>query len=120
MGTKIIGMVIAVFMCLTICFPAAGEAVVTYTPHDATVVSVGPYGPGAATGVTVFSLTITVGTSTTTKYYKAAAGREKEMQAVAMAALINGRTIRVWKDDTASQTGASIPLAIPLYGMELK
>jgi len=113
MGTKIIGTVIAIFLCLTICFPVTSDAV-TYTAHDATVVSAGPYG----TTVVVFSLK--VGTSTTAKYYKAATGREKEMLAVAVVALTNSRTIRIWKDDTTSTGGATIGLATPLYGMELK
>ena len=113
MGTRIIGMAIAILVCLTIGFPITSAAV-TYTAHDATVVSAGPYG----TTVVVFSLK--VGTATTAKYFKAATGREKEMLAIAVAALTNSRTIRIWKDDAASPGGATIGLATPLYGMELK
>ena len=114
MGTKSIGMVIAVFTCLTICFPMTGHA--TIVSSVATVVTALPYGSGT-TALTVFSLK--VGTATTALYFKAPAGREKEMLAVAIAAMTNFRKVRLYKDST-SLGGATPATATVIVGMELK
>ncbi len=102
---------VSLFIC---CIPLTGHSAIVAS--DATVVSAGPYGSGA-TSITVFYLK--VGTATTAKYFKAPAGREKEMLAVAIAALTNSRKVRLYKLSTS--LGATTPTAATLIvGMELK
>jgi hypothetical protein len=119
MRSMIVG-IVAVFACLTFCFPAVGselEATVkprpVYTAHDATVVTAGVFGKA-----TVFSLM--VGTSTTAAYFMAPQSYGNQMLAIALAALANGRKIQIWKDDSISAGGVTVNAATPLYGMALE
>lgn len=106
--------VIVIFICLITCLCVVGYAAVVAS--DATVISAGPYNSGSSS-LTVFSLK--VGTSTTAKYFKSPPGREKEMLAVAIAAMTGSRKIRVYKD-TTSLGGSTPASATVIIGMELK
>jgi hypothetical protein len=114
MSAKRIG-AIAVFVCLTICFSVIGQTA-TVVVSTATVVSTGPYGSGTS-AVTVFSLE--VGSSIKPLYFKAPAGREKDMQAVAMAALINSLPVKIYTIGPATG-GTDAAHATAIVGMEIE
>jgi len=113
MNAKCIGIFLAVFLFI-LCISTIGYSAVVAS--NATVISAGPYGFGTK-AITVFSLRI--GTDPTAKYFKAPSGREKEMLAVAIAAITNTRKIKVYKN--SNSLGGSTPAtATLLFGMELK
>jgi hypothetical protein len=113
-------MIVAVFICLTLCFPVNGHAEglgrtppVFYSAHEATVVSVGLVGSSI-----VFNLLVAA--SVNPMYYRAPAASADRMLAIAIAARSNSRTIRIWKNDVISIGGDNPATATLLYGMELE